>query len=101
MSTDKEGLHAIWPKGHKWPNWSLLGVCIVLFFLGYIVGEHSTQRAWEAIEEKMVKTNVIEIGDKRISLDLPEEKRREISAAMNVAIEEREGESANESQANR
>jgi hypothetical protein len=95
MSIDKEGLPSIWPKGSKWPNWSLLGICIGLFFLGYIVGEHMTQKNWEAELEKMVQTNVITIGYK-IPLGLTEEKRKEILEAMEFAKEERESELAHE-----
>ena len=88
----KERLPSIWPKGSKWPNWLLLGICIGLFFLGYIVGEHRTHGKWEASLEKMIKTNTITIGYK-IPLGLTEEKKKEILEAMEYAKGERESES--------
>lgn len=90
MGAGKDWLTAYWLKEHKCSNWLLLGMCIGLFFLGYIVGEHRTQRKWEASLEKMLKTDVFPIQNRKISLGLTEEKREEILDAMQDAKEERE-----------
>jgi len=95
MSTDKEGFLS---ELRKWPHWSFLWTCIGVFFLGYIYGEHRTQRNWEAELKKMVETDIIKIGY-GIKLNLTEEKRNEILDAMQDAIEQREEEDRVERQA--
>jgi hypothetical protein len=87
MSDDKEGLSTSWQKIRKWPHWKLLGICIGMFLFGYIVGEDRALKNRDAMLEKMIKTNTINIGYD-IPLGLTEEKRQEILGAMENAIEE-------------